>query len=246
MFCTVILSLLQIFALGAVASSNWPQFRGPQGDGHSDASRLPTPWSETENVLWQTSIPGAGWSSPAVWGETLWMATATEEGHFLFGMYGAACPDRSSGAAIWKNTDLSHDHGKNGPGSSPALQGNLLFLTCDGTEKRYVTALDTKTGKRVWTTPRSNRAQLEGKVGDLKEAYDTPLVIAVNGDDELISTGAFRVSGFDPKTGKEFKVIARNRLGDGLMASPAVADQALFLRSKTKLYRVEARAVPGS
>lgn len=63
MFRTVLLSLLQSFALGAVASSNWPQFRGPQGDGHSDASRLPTPWNETENVLWQTSIPGAGWSS---------------------------------------------------------------------------------------------------------------------------------------------------------------------------------------
>jgi outer membrane protein assembly factor BamB len=41
------------------------------------------------------------------------------------------------------------------------------------------------------------------------------------------------------EAGREFKVLARNTLGDGFMASPAVAGDALFLRSRTHLYRVE-------
>ena len=45
--------------------------------------------------------------------------------------------------------------------------------------------------------------------------------------------------------GKEFKVIGKNSLGDGFMASPAAVDGALFLRSKSKLYRVESSRVTG-
>jgi outer membrane protein assembly factor BamB len=40
-------------------------------------------------------------------------------------------------------------------------------------------------------------------------------------------------------TGREFKKLAENQLGDGFMASPAVSGEALFLRSRTQLYRIE-------
>jgi outer membrane protein assembly factor BamB len=121
----------------------------------------------------------------------------------FFGRYGAACLDSQSGKVLWKNTDLAHDHGGNGPGSSPVLHGGRLFLTCDGTVERFVTALDARTGKRLWTTRRSNGPQLDGKALELKKAYHTPSVITVDGHDELISMGAFRVSGLDPATGRE-------------------------------------------
>jgi outer membrane protein assembly factor BamB len=145
--------------------------------------------------------------------------------YFFFGRYGAACLDSESGAVIWKNTELPHDHGQNGPGSSPILHGDRLILTCDGTVERYVTALDKRTGKRLWTTPRSNGPQLEGKALDLKKAYHTPEVIRVNGREELISMGAFRLSGFDPATGRElwwleipgFSNVTRPVYGHGLI-----------------------------
>ncbi|HAM73522.1 MAG TPA: pyrrolo-quinoline quinone [Verrucomicrobiales bacterium] len=252
---------------------NWPQFRGPAGDGHADSSHLPLSWSASENVAWESPIPGQGWSSPVVWGDSVWMATSTGEGaslravavdarsgrllhnvelfhitapepihklnshasptpvieagrvYFFFGMYGAACLDSETGRVLWRNTDLPHDHGKNGPGSSPVLQGDLLLLTCDGTEQRYVTALDKRTGKPVWRTPRSNGAQLEGKPGDLKKAYHTPLVIRVGDHEELITVGAFRLSGMDVKTGRElwwidipgFSNVPRPVYGHGLV-----------------------------
>jgi len=63
---------------------NWPQFRGPAGDGVSDATGLPVSWTENQNVTWKTAIHGRGWSSPVLDGERIWMTTATEKGHELF------------------------------------------------------------------------------------------------------------------------------------------------------------------
>ena len=62
----------------AHAADNWPAFRGPTGDGISDAKNLPTEWSEDKNVRWKTAIHGKGWSSPIVWGEQVWMTTSEE------------------------------------------------------------------------------------------------------------------------------------------------------------------------
>ena len=45
-----------------MAGDNWPQFRGPTGDGHAVAKDLVTTWSETENIRWKTAIHDKGWS----------------------------------------------------------------------------------------------------------------------------------------------------------------------------------------
>src|SRR6186713_552024 len=54
--------------LHAAAAEDWPQFRGPTGQGHSSESGLPVEWSETSNIVWKTRVPGTGWSSPVVAG----------------------------------------------------------------------------------------------------------------------------------------------------------------------------------
>ncbi len=57
-------------------AADWPQFRGPRGDGIADAKGLPTVWNDTKNVAWQTELPGRGWSSPIVLGNRIWLTTA--------------------------------------------------------------------------------------------------------------------------------------------------------------------------
>ena len=57
--------------------ADWKQWRGPGGQGHSNA-KLPTEWSETKNVKWRTPVPGKGWSSPVIEGNQIWMTTAFE------------------------------------------------------------------------------------------------------------------------------------------------------------------------
>lgn len=57
----------------------WPQWRGPDGQGHAPAARdLPLTWSETENIAWKTPLPGRGWSSPVIDEHHVWMTTAIE------------------------------------------------------------------------------------------------------------------------------------------------------------------------
>jgi len=64
-------------------AEDWPQFRGPAGQGHSAEKGLPLNWSGTQNVRWKTPIPGSGWSSPSIAGNTIWLTTATGDGASL-------------------------------------------------------------------------------------------------------------------------------------------------------------------
>ena len=89
------LSLIAILASPGVGDE-WPQFRGPDGQGHASQRDLPLTWSETENIVWKTEIPGLGWSSPAIRGEKIWLTTATDEGHSLR----AVCLDLGSGKML--------------------------------------------------------------------------------------------------------------------------------------------------
>jgi outer membrane protein assembly factor BamB len=57
----------------------WPQFRGPEGQGHAGDARVPTTWSETVNIRWKVPVPGLGWSSPVTAGGRVWLTTATGE-----------------------------------------------------------------------------------------------------------------------------------------------------------------------
>ena len=63
----------------ATGGGEWPQFRGPDGQGHTSAVGLPTEWSETQNIAWKTGLPGEGHSSPVISGEQIWLTTAVTE-----------------------------------------------------------------------------------------------------------------------------------------------------------------------
>ncbi|MCA9051682.1 MAG: PQQ-binding-like beta-propeller repeat protein [Planctomycetaceae bacterium] len=58
------------------AADEWPQFRGPDGQGRSEAVGLPLQWSESENVVWKTELPGEGHSSPVISDDQIWLTAA--------------------------------------------------------------------------------------------------------------------------------------------------------------------------
>src|SRR5437868_1450063 len=63
---------------GLVHAANWPEWRGPDGQGHAEGTSYPQTWSESRNVAWRAAIPGRGWSSPVIWGNQIWLTTAIE------------------------------------------------------------------------------------------------------------------------------------------------------------------------
>lgn len=147
-----------------------------------------------------------------------------EEGrvYVSFGTYGSACLDAATGKPVWKNQDLKLDH-KEGPGSSPVLYKDFFILHCDGTDVQFVAALNKHTGTLAWKTDRTT--DFGNKPGDLRKAYNIPLIITENGRDRMISVGAYRVFCYDPNDGTElwscaipgFSVVPRPVYADGVV-----------------------------
>jgi len=124
-----------------------------------------------------------------------------------FGSMGTACINTGNGEVVWKRTDFKCKHVQ-GPGSSPVLYKNLLILHYEGTDVRYIVALDKSTGKTVWKTDRPEEPYIEvPEIG--KKAYITPLVINVKGRDLLISNGSAVCCAYDPLTGTEVWRVVR-------------------------------------
>jgi len=131
------------------AAENWPEFRGPAGDGHTDATGLPVTFGDTDHVKWKTAIHGKAWSSPVIWGSQVWLSTANEEGTEL----SVLTLDKDSGK-ILRDDILFHVaapqfcHQFNSYASStPAIEEGRIYVTfgSPGTA-----CLDTRTGKKIW------------------------------------------------------------------------------------------------
>ena len=74
--------LVTTLAPAPALDTTWPQFRGHAGRAVSAIDTLPTRWSTTINVAWRADVPGRGWSSPIVWGDTVFVTSATSAGGF--------------------------------------------------------------------------------------------------------------------------------------------------------------------
>jgi outer membrane protein assembly factor BamB len=77
--CAVFVS---VFA-AAIGAQEWPQFRGPSGQGQATSTGLPIAWSETTNVAWKAAVPGLGWSSPVIGHGRVWVTSAVSQGRDL-------------------------------------------------------------------------------------------------------------------------------------------------------------------
>lgn len=132
------------------AEESWWQFLGPQGNGHASASNLPVQWTDSDNIAWKTPIHDRGWSSPVIYGDQIWLTTATVDGHKLF----AICVDGKTGHVLHdihlfdveNPQKITSENTYATP--TPVIEKGRVFLHF-GT---YGTAcLDTQTGDTVWT-----------------------------------------------------------------------------------------------
>lgn len=173
---------LLLIPLATATATDWPQFRGPLGNGHAPGSAPPLEWSETQNVLWKTPIPHKGWSTPVVQGEVIWVTTATEDGKESF----ALRLNRSTGAVeqtIRLFTSASPEplgNSVNGYASpSPLIDGDLVFVHFGS----YGTAaLDARTGEEKWRRTDLPCRHYRGPGSSLAHFKDT-LIVTMDGVD---------------------------------------------------------------
>jgi len=168
----LVASMFSIFGAEAATQGNWPQYRGPQASGLSAGVATPMRWNvETgENILWQTNVPGLSHSSPIVWGDRVYLATATRPGKadLKVGLYGDIASandqaphewrmlafDKRSGKPIWnelahagiprvkRHTKASHCN------STPATDGRRIVAIL-GSEGLFCFDMQ---GRRQWHT----------------------------------------------------------------------------------------------
>lgn len=129
--------------------------------------------------------------------------TPVIDGQFVYlhyGAYGTACISRTDCKKIWERRDLPCNHYR-GAASSPIVYRGKLIFHMDGFDHQYAVALDCKSGQTVWKADR--KVEYGTDNGDYYKAFSTPLVIQVDGKDQLISPAAMACLALDPETGKE-------------------------------------------
>jgi len=245
-FAAVLLSQFS----NAAETGYWPDWRGPNADGHSDATGLPLTWSENENIVWKVPIHDHGYSTPVVWEDQIWLTTATEDGKTLYavcvdlstgaivhdievfhpeepqpknennsyatpsatieagrvyvhyGTHGTACLDTKTGEKLWERTDFHCNH-MQGPVASPFLYKDLLIVHFEGGDVQYFVALNKYTGELVYRVDRPRELYEHLDPLYLCKAYQTPVVVEVDGQPQLLSNAAVLVTAHEPLTGKE-------------------------------------------
>ena len=146
----LLLALAAGCGVAAGAGGNWPQFRGPQADGHTQSLGLPLTFGEESNVRWKTPVHGKAWSSPVVWDRRIWITTATQDGTEL----GAMCVEAETGrvvhdVVVFKVAKPQFCHPMNSYGTpTPVIENDRIYLHfgVHGTA-----CLDTATAKTLWT-----------------------------------------------------------------------------------------------
>ena len=153
----VFITLLMLAA--AANAGEFPQFRGPGGLGVSDETNLPVAWSDTENMLWKTELPGFGAASPITLGDRLYLTCysgyGTESGQKMEDLtLHVVCVNRSDGSIAWDTrvkpklpeSERVRDHGYAGP--TPATDGDHLYVFFG---KTGVMKFDLN-GNQIWQT----------------------------------------------------------------------------------------------
>ena len=174
-------------------SENWPQFRGPYGNGHSDARALPLQWSETHNVAWKTPIHDRGWSSPVIYGNQIWLTTATKNGQELY----AVCVDKESGKII-KDLKLFDDskpqfcHAFNSYASpTPVIEEGRVYVTFGAPGSACI---DTKTFRVLWERRDIECNHFRG-AGSSPILFENLLIMNFDGSDRQFVTALDKHSG---------------------------------------------------
>lgn len=211
----LLLAAAILAACAAPASAdNWPQWRGPKNDGHSAEKGLPTEWSAEKNVAWKLKLPGIGTSTPAVWGDKIFVTSVDGEAVVLM------CVG-TDGKEKWKQklSDTGAKRYRNPSGAD--VSDASASCTTDG---KHVWAYAsngklvcfTVDGKPVW----SDDLQKYGKYRIQFGCHWTPVVYKGVLYAQVMHRDAQKIVALEATTGKE--VWAKDRPGYGKGESPDV------------------------
>ncbi len=152
--CVLVSVSLTLFAAepspsdGKHGPAFWAQWRGPSGQGVSEDTRVPLSWSDTENLLWKTKLPGKGNSTPIIWGERIFLTSSSPSGKERF----VLCVSTRDGKLLWQqtatpNAPAEKTYSWNGYASASCVTDGKYVYAFFGTPGLFCYDRD---GKRMW------------------------------------------------------------------------------------------------
>jgi outer membrane protein assembly factor BamB len=213
--CVIALPVVLALAWAGTVTraDDWPQFRGPSGQGHSTEAGLPLAWSESRNIVWKSPVPGRGWSSPVVAGGRVWLTTSVnDKGASLRAMaFDVATGREAVNVEVirLRSADLSNP--KNSHASpTPVVEGDRVYVHFGA----QGTAALTTSGEIVWKARFPYESQ-HGNGGS-PVLYGDLLIFSCDGSPE-----AFVVA-LDKRTGKVRWKTSRRDPADQAYSTPLV------------------------
>ena len=225
--CLISLALMtgNLAARQSDDKSNWGNFRGPQFTGVSSTAKPPTKWSAEENVQWKVKVPGVGSSSPAVWGDKIFLTTAintepTAEKlprigrRELFGKFDEDGDGNLSDDERKKAHAFMRERAKAG------LTVHQFMVLC----------YDRETGKKVWEKTAAQRKPVGGHHGDGTYASASPVT---DGQHLYVNFGSMGLYCFDLQGNEIWKrtdlgeMQPRGDFGEG--SSVAISEKLVIL-----------------
>ena len=204
----VVLSLPSVAASQEVAKrqGEWPQWRGPDRNGLSSETGLLSDWQQTPPQLdWMSSGMGSGYASLSVSGDRIYTTGNFADGQAVLAV------DAADGAVVWKTsvTDEAPKHGAKGSRSTPAIDGNRLYIV---SSNGAIVCLDKESGEIEWS--KDFKKEFGGKMMSGWGFSESPLV---DGDRVLCTPGGrdAMIVALNKESGEEVWRSAMPSIGDG-------------------------------
>lgn len=192
---------LAVCAFHSAEGENWPSWRGPQNNGVSAETGLPTSWSTTENIAWKLPLPGQAGATPVVWNDRIFISSADGKDLVLI------CADTESGQEIWRgkvgsgNNQVMRGEG-NSASPSPSTDGIHVWVFA-GTGD--LVCFD-YAGNEIW------RMDVQERYGQFDIQFGMTSTPVLDGDRlylQLLHSGAAKIVALDSQTGEEVWVHER-------------------------------------
>lgn len=180
----VLTALLLLTAMAARAADEWPEFRGPTGQGLSSAVGVPVEWSPETNVVWKQAIPGSGWSSPVLSRGQLFLTTGIPNDSGGVSLRALAL-EAKTGRILWDTeifsateASVQPTHAKNSPASpTPIIDGERIYVHFG----HHGTASLDRAGKVIWRNNRLGYDPVHGSGGS-PALFGDRLIINADGN----------------------------------------------------------------
>ncbi|WP_197740660.1 outer membrane protein assembly factor BamB family protein [Tuwongella immobilis] len=187
-------------------AENWPQWRGAANDGISDEKGLPTEWSETKNIAWKLKMPGMGASTPAIWGDSLFVTSIAPDLTLSLICVGTDGKERWTRELGKGSGKVARSDEGNEASPSPSTDGKAVYVFVGSGD---LAAFDFE-GKKLWAV---NLQKMYGKFDIQFGMHSTPVLYENHLYLQLIHSNGAWVIALDKSSGKEVWKVKRESDG---------------------------------